>query len=63
MCMVVALWSISELMYLNIWVKDLISLNCVNMWIYDNNLLIKGKKVEMVKIMQDVNTLISHRAK
>ena len=63
MCMVVAFWSIGELMYLNIWVKDLISLNCVNMWIYDNNLLIKGKKVEMVKIMQDVNTLISHRAK
>ena len=51
MCMVIAFWSIGELMYLNIWVKDLISLNCVNMWIYDNNLLIKGKKVETVKIM------------
>ena len=63
MCMVVALWSISELMYLNIWVKDLISLNCVNMWICDNNLLINGKEVETVMIMHDVNTLISRSGK
>ena len=52
-----------EPMYLNIWVKDLISLNRVNMWICDNNLLINGKEVETVMIMHDVNTLISRSGK
>ena len=61
--MVVAFWSIIEPMYLNIWVKDLISLNRVDMWICDNNLLINGKEVETVMIMHDVNTLISRSGK
>ena len=52
-----------EPMYLNIWVKDLIGLNRVNMWICDNNLLINGKEVETVMIMHDVNTLISRSGK
>ena len=58
--MVVAFLSIANQC---IWVKDLISLNRVDMWIYDNNLLINGKEVETVMIMQDVNTLISHSVK
>ena len=63
MCMVVAFWSIIEPMYLNIWVKDLISLNRVDMWICDNNLLIHGKEVETAMIVQDVNALISRNIK
>ena len=58
--MVVAFLSIANQC---IWVKDLISLNRVNMWICDNNLLINGKEVETVMIMHDVNTLISRSGK